>query len=574
MKVSSHTSAVESVGAINPSSGLLKPLHVDEAASLIGLRYLASKKEMEAEKGSLSGLKAWVWTHHHENGPVGLLAKIMIFLFPSIKTQVNRLDHLQLHAACYQHMAQKVLTKMDTPGLKELDDLFALKQASWQHALEVVCMDGLALGTLSSALRADKEIVLLAIEQNEEALQFASPELQKDPDVLKAINPNPLSSVAKAVKPPVLAAEIEFIITEENRAAAIESVSIQGTNLQGLPKVFRSDKLTVMAAVHQNGLAFEHAGDDLRADKDVAIEAAMQNGASLFFAAPALRDDVDVVLAAVKSKGIALSFAGPICRANKQVVMAALESNPRVFRYVDPSLKQDPDVLAIMAGHHHVLKPAELLSVATLNVDQKSADWQEAFKTVSKNGLNLRLLSEDLRADIKIVIAAISQHGWALEFAADKFKDDDKIYQLAITEDGRALQWASDRIRNTPELVTQAVLKTGLALEFASHALRNDPIIVTKAVKKNGMALKHASEELQNDKEVVLAAVRQLGHALQFASLELRNDKEVVLAAVIKNGKALQYASDALRADSDIIAAAINQNPDAQAFVKKSWWFW
>ena len=62
---------------------------------------------------------------------------------------------------------------------------------------------------------------------------------------------------------------------------------------------------------------------------------------------------------------------------------------------------------------------------------------------VRQNGIALRYVSAELKADRSIVMAAVKQFGWALAYAPSELADRE-IIMLAVAQCGSALQFASD----------------------------------------------------------------------------------------------------------------------------------
>jgi len=179
----------------------------------------------------------------------------------------------------------------------------------------------------------------------------------------------------------------------------------------------------------------------------------------------------------------------------------------------------------------------------------------------------LELVSEELKNDKEIILAAVKKHGFALKYASEKLKDDKEVVLAAVNQSSSALidkdsalEHASERLKDDKEVVLAAVKKRGSALKYASERLKDDKEVVLVALKEKGSALEHASEKLKNDKEVVLVALNEKGSALEYASEKLKDDKEVVLVAVKKHGYALKYASERLKDDKEVVLAGIEND--------------
>jgi hypothetical protein len=121
--------------------------------------------------------------------------------------------------------------------------------------------DGCALQFASAELRADRQVVLTAVAQADDALQYA----------------------------------LEYFY--------------DGCALQFASAELRADREVVLAAMAQHGYALEYASAELRADREVVLAAVAQNGYALEYASAELRADREVVLTAVAQAGNALWFA-------------------------------------------------------------------------------------------------------------------------------------------------------------------------------------------------------------------------------------------------------------------------
>jgi hypothetical protein len=78
--------------------------------------------------------------------------------------------------------------------------------------------------------------------------------------------------------------------------------------------------------------------------------------------------------------------------------------------------------------------------------------------------------------------------------------------EAVVLQNGKSLQHVSQELRGDREVVLAAVAQDGRALQYASATLRGDWEVVVAAVAQDGSALQHASGELKADKEAVLAA--------------------------------------------------------------------
>ena len=156
----------------------------------------------------------------------------------------------------------------------------------------------------SDQLKADKEVVLAAINFDGLALQYASIELKADKEVVLA-----------AVK---------------NTGYALEFASDE----------LKADNEVVTVAVNKAGDALAYASHDFKADKELVMLAVSNVGYALAYADDAFKADKEVVMAAVNSNGYALCLAADQLKADKEVVMAAVNNDEDALEFVSDELKE------------------------------------------------------------------------------------------------------------------------------------------------------------------------------------------------------------------------------------------
>ena len=109
---------------------------------------------------------------------------------------------------------------------------------------------------------------------------------------------------------------------------------------------------------------------------------------------------------------------------------------------------------------------------------------------------------------------AVSQNGCALRLATEELKGDPKIVMRAVSQEGSALRYATEELKGDPEIVMEAVSKDGYALQYATEALKGDPETVMQAVSQHGLALRFATEDAKADNKLMQCALEQLSQKL------------------------------------------------------------
>ena len=140
---------------------------------------------------------------------------------------------------------------------------------------------------------------------------------------------------------PYFGANLKFASAELQAERELVLVAVQqyGPALRYAAEGLKNDHHLVITAVQQNGYALEHASRGLRGSRDIVLAAVAQDGQALQFASYELRADVDVVSVAVAQHGRALQYATTSLRANRDIVTSAVVGDPSAFEFVPDSLR-------------------------------------------------------------------------------------------------------------------------------------------------------------------------------------------------------------------------------------------
>ncbi|MCH9690256.1 MAG: DUF4116 domain-containing protein [Gammaproteobacteria bacterium] len=185
----------------------------------------------------------------------------------------------------------------------------------------------------------DKEAALSAVRINGLALQFASDKLRNDPDVVAAAINNDEDAIFYASK----TRQICFLARSDVREDVLDAVKQDGLALQYASDTFKNDRGVVAAAFTQNAEALDFASDGLKVEEKFIVDLKtsalvdMIERGQLKLNEPTLlkRDKANkvVVMAAVKQDGLALQYASEELRGDPEVVKAAITQNDAAERH-------------------------------------------------------------------------------------------------------------------------------------------------------------------------------------------------------------------------------------------------
>lgn len=297
-------------------------------------------------------------------------------------------------------------------------------------------------------------------------------------------------------------------------------------------EIFKAFILT--AAANSNAEALAYAPTHLLKDKDFMLKACCQNVESLKFLVDAnSRNDRDFMRTVLQEVGPgALAYAGEDVKADKDIVLSAVSKMGLALKLVHQDLQEDPDVARAAVGQNW-----KALDYVTCPIDREIAR-----RAINNCWHAYTRIPEELRGDINLAHDAVAGSWAALAYASEELRGNKELVMAAVKQNWEALKLAATELRGDAELAEIAIGQDALALKALSPELQSDRELVMKAVKKNWRALAHASQELRDDEEVVVVALAQSSQALAFASERLRADFEIIKKAAGAQWLSLAHA--------------------------------
>lgn len=256
-----------------------------------------------------------------------------------------------------------------------------------KRMLKVLGQSGGVLAMLSSEYRDDKDLVLVAVENNGLALDYASDDLKNDLEVvLTAVtqNPDAIQFASEALQDDD---EILSALPEDNLA---------------IPYAFleedRNNKEMVLAAVQQAGGLLAYASEDLRADKNIVWAAVAQDPLAIEFASEALQQDTDIKqLLATK-------------KADTDDLEALYgEEHPNTVRRYE----KEKSIETTSSSNALVMRAAAVTSFIALSVGHTTLSKVVVLSAVICLALQaspLRALTKDALGDLKLDVDAPDSH--------------------------------------------------------------------------------------------------------------------------------------------------------------------
>ncbi len=188
--------------------------------------------------------------------------------------------------------------------------------------LNTVKFEGMKLADAPLEIRSNPEVVLVAVMNDGEALQYAS----------KALC--------------------------DHKQIVLEAVACDPSALAYASQRLRDDEEVVLLAVNANAYTLEFASERLRADREVVLEAVRRSDVALPYASPPLWDDQEIILAAIAQDEEGFDLASDRLKADRLFVTLAITENVMVldrtdFRY-DAAICHDAIQIILAMSQRHI----------------------------------------------------------------------------------------------------------------------------------------------------------------------------------------------------------------------------
>ena len=447
---------------------------------------------------------------------------------------------------------------------------------------------------LNDAMKADKEVAMIAVTDYGSNLEYVSESLKSDKEVVMAAVSNwgdvleHASDSLKADKEVVLAAlksgggSIKFASDDLKLDPEIYTLGLRLAALDCLPDKFKSDKEFVFGAVTLNGENLHHAAEELKADKDVVKAAIKNNSHTMKYASEDLRADKELVLEVMRSGGVEFDYIDKKFRADKEVVLECLKYN-KYFSDVSDDLKADKDVVraAIKATGYSMEDVSEALK----------ADKEFMLEMCKLNIDGFEYLSENLKSDKSFILSIFQSNNYgyhAYQYISENLKDDRDFAIEAIKANPECFQYIAGAFKDDKKIVLEYIsnIKKEESLMHYSHReipekYLIDKDVITADLKNQGTLLKEALEagiNVNNEiffsiidrKASYLKSIGVLGNPyglynvqsspfyyFNYVPTELRANKEFMMRAIQYDYSVVSHASSELLNDKDFLYAVI-----------------
>jgi hypothetical protein len=150
-----------------------------------------------------------------------------------------------------------------------------------------------------------------------------------------------LTKIKEILKIEIDSANGTPIFASSDKEIVLAAMQQNGDALQYASKELKADTEFMLAAVKQNGPSLWYASEELKDDREIVLAAVQQDVSALQFASEILKADNLFILEALQQDGLALAYASEKLKNNDEIVSAAVQKNNAALAYAPEELKAE-----------------------------------------------------------------------------------------------------------------------------------------------------------------------------------------------------------------------------------------
>ena len=412
--------------------------------------------------------------------------------------------------------------------------------------LESECFFNSLLNNIISQLKRDPKVMLYAVKQDPNNLNYAKGEALTEEVIKTAIDSgykfNDSSSYDLLDNPKVM----------------MYAVKQDPNNLNYVSDLILTDEM-IDIALSTGNYVFDakEASGKLKQNSKVMLEAVKQDPNNLNYALDeALTDEmIDIALSSEKYifDGKVASYA---LRCNSRVMLYAIKQDPNSLNYVPKEALTDEIIdIALSTGKY-------IFNVEEAN-DKLRRNSKIMLEAVKQDPNNLNYVSDFILTDEMIDIAlSTGNYVFDAKEASGKLKQNSKVMLEAVKQDPNNLNYALD------EALTDEMIDIALSSEKyifdgkeASYELKQNPKVMMYAVKQDPNNLNYVSDFILTDEmiDIALSTGNYVFDAKE-TRYTLKQNPKVMMYAVKQDPNNLNYVSDFILTDEMIDIALSTGN--------------
>lgn len=394
---------------------------------------------------------------------------------------------------------------------------------------DALSRNGMKLKVVGAIWQRNKNVVISAIKENPDALQFANKRLRESPEILKYITGDVIEAIPDEKTKTSANIKADVKVNVNTSVNANDKVSIKDEEKKLQETITIYDILNESTNIDDSSNIESNNSNDNVKDTNIVNNVKTQNTENNNNIENTEKTDTtsttnnldrEKIIEQLK-RGLNYSTLDEKYKEDKEIAMVALKKNADNIKYISQNLKKDKDIGLQATLDGHVLN-FKYISDNLKNDREFVLTVLTYYNPIDFPGRTLSIydnISKNLRGDKEIALIALEGNPACFGRVSDKLKDDLEIVTI-VAKSGFYSSYIDDKFTGNKDFILNILEEKG------DNRIPWDNVY---------SLIKNTSFKLRDDKDVMLSAIKIAPDVINLASSRLLNDEDFILCAVKEN---------------------------------------
>lgn len=368
---------------------------------------------------------------------------------------------------------------------------------------------------------------------------------------------------------------------QDDARVVCTAIQDDGDAIQYASPRLMSNRQIIEMALRRKPTALEFVPDSFKDDKELVKKAIMQDVCALPFASTRLQNDIELLEIVLKSGGGYLLFdLDSSVRKNKSAGLLMVDCNPDLIEFMDGDLCRDIDLISAGATKLGLSTldredPLTMMSlikergeyVILYCSDDLYGDQDFVLEAIKNTKGNIwRNVSSKLKSDRDFCARAVKLAPSILEI------DENMLQDHELFEIGAKVVGLGGEARNNPDCFLRSLKQYGyLSLIFMGEEIANNESLMIRACIFDSLSIIFVNPVILQRKSFWIKLMAE-GETISsrdymdYFPSELSDDESFMLELIKSDARMILHVSDRLKEDSVFLLKALRMNYKVKLF--------
>jgi hypothetical protein len=433
-------------------------------------------------------------------------------------------------------------------------------QQDYEFIYNIVGINGAALEYVDEVFKDSEEIVLEAIRSRRNALKYASSRIRNSKDFAMELLD------IDTINFPYFSEELQ-----NDREVVEKAVTNNGNVLKYLPQQHRLSKEIVYKAVKRNHTAIQYVDKSFSNDKELLLIALSTFPSAYDYVSDNLKCDADMIHLLLSHGGEYFKHLPDSEKNKKEFALSSVHKHPNNYFQLNNMLQNNQEVLDEIIIHLNKEHPKHVDQelMTCLNTDYKN-NFTFILQLLNSTKIDPAIILTNIGNNLKNNIGALSYFvsNYNIDpdvYIIDSLKDDKHLGLLLVSKNGHYLEKLSNSLKANSDIVMAACMENINAIQYADDVIKTDKnfirkLLLSKGNTCNNSALRYLGEEILNDAQFLSKVIEYKPFNVAYIGEQLKQDINFIVDLVKKDGEVYKYLPNELKNNQQVAKIAVKSN--------------